>query len=185
MDKLQVQQQETKSDLLPTEALGPDPSELPPGKCEWIMTSGASEGKHCPAKSFEGKQYCDKHNLAMIAKLAKEGKKLPHTNEVNVMMRCSDRVPIIDVGAGNLQPNPNPDPDLLSKIEAIVNPKPVPVAGQGFVHPQLQQMIRSQAVAESDRQLHVSQNVLIEDLISILKDFSRAMANLTDIVKKS
>ncbi|HEY1645403.1 MAG TPA: hypothetical protein VGF75_03370 [Candidatus Saccharimonadales bacterium] len=176
MDKLQTIVQETKTNLLPTEPLGPDPDEIPPGKCEWVLTSGRSEGLPCGKSSFDGNLYCVKHSLLMANKVGRETKEPSGIQEINVMSKCSDRVPIVD-----LKVNPKPVEDLAAKLDAFTSTTSTAstVPAQPFVHPQLREMIRQQARASKPDEIAVS------DLISILKDFSRTMANLTDIYKKS
>lgn len=162
MDKLTVVKQESKTDMLPNNAMGPLPDSLPPTLCPWPLEKGGRKGLPCNEKAFDGKVYCSAHQIVIARRDVKEGK----VETINESVRCSDAIPLIPITH-----TPEADMEILAKIREVDTQERILIPAQsqqGFQH-------NMQQYADA---------YMMKDLISIVKNFSIALANLTEIVKK-
>lgn len=155
MDKLELVKQESKTDLLNLTAMPVPENYIHPGSCSWPVEKGQRKGENCGIKTFDGNKYCSIHQMLAI----KRGEIIP---EVDVPVKCSDMEKVIDIkDDSDSEEEPLENMELLSKFR---NLKPV-----------------------NENNLVIDKNIersILPDLITVIKNFSLAIANLTEIIKK-
>jgi|ERR1700742_477428 len=178
MDKLEIVEQESKTNMLSTEPARHD--DIPPNKCIWPISHGSRKGKPCEANAFDGNIYCAAHQIAITRKEVKEGKQpiVAHRSEFYRASEIKEPPPIQIL---------TPD-QILQHVNAQRQPSFDPLAKDMELLSRIRNLEEELDNYKNSPQVeHIrynrNPNPHIPDLLIIFKHLSKAIANLTDIIQ--
>jgi hypothetical protein len=151
--------------------------------CLWILESGPRKGQQCNKKAFEGKDFCNAHEVASIRKEIKEEKKSTQKGIVtgSIELPSANTVPMLNV------------PKTLPPVrpQTYSPPPQVPLPnGQPIYIPQQQGMSTSDMVAllqfmNKDKQVvaPVEPSIPVEVFENVLNLFARTCVAMAEALK--
>lgn len=172
MDKLQIIKQVSASDLLQEEPMTA-PSDAPKlGKCPWILERGEEKGDVCNKTTFDGEKYCNAHQISNARREAKRLKRQKEDNtfnsesssEISVVIKSSGAEPTVEIKETPAKLHVKADVPIID-----VFPPKIEIPVQKPVEP---------------TKFCIKESISENDILTIMKNFSIAIVNLTEILKK-